>query len=100
MNRNIDFIKNGGKNTLPGVISLSFNGANGESMLHRLDLRGICVSAGAACDSVNTNVSHVLKAIKLDEKYAKGTIRISLGKRNNVEDANYIANEIVKIIGK
>ena len=97
-NGNIDFLKNGGHNTLPGVISLSFNGANGEAMLHRLDLRGICVSTGSACDSVNTNISHVLKAIELDEKYAKGTIRISLGKRNNAEDADYIANEIIKIV--
>lgn len=97
-NGNIDFIRNGGHNTLPGMISLSFNGANGESILHRLDLRGICVSTGSACDSVNTNVSHVLKAIELDEKYAKGTIRISLGKRTNVEDAEYLANEIIKIV--
>ena len=99
-NRNIDFIKNGGNNTLPGMISLSFNGVDGEAMLHRLDLRGICVSTGSACDSVNTNVSHVLQSIKLDEKYAKGTIRISLGKRNTIEDADYIANEIIKIVGK
>ena len=97
-NRNIDFVKNGGKNTLPGVISLSFNGTNGEAMLHRLDLRGICVSTGSACDSANTNISHVLQAIGLDERYSKGTIRISLGKYNTMEDADYIVNEIIKIV--
>ena len=96
-NRNIDFLRNGGHNTLPGVISLSFNGTDGEAMLHRLDLRGICVSTGSACDSTNTNVSHVLTAIGLEEMYAKGTIRISFGKRNSLEDANYIADEIKKI---
>lgn len=96
--KNIDYIKNGGSNTLPGLISLSFLGVNGEAMLHRLDLRGISVSTGSACDSVNTNISHVLKAIGLDEGYAKGTIRISLGKNNTVEDVDYIADEIIKII--
>lgn len=90
--------KNGGYNTLPGNISLSLKDQDGEALLHRLDLRGICVSAGSACDSKNTSVSHVLKAIHLDERYAKGTIRISLGKDNTEDDIRYIANELKKII--
>ena len=96
--RNIDFLKNGGSNTLPGMMSLSFNGFNGEAMLHRLDLRGICVSTGSACDSINTNISHVLQAINLEKKYAKGTIRISLGKNNTIEDVKYMADELIKIV--
>lgn len=61
-------------------------------------LRGICISTGSACDSKNTNILHVLKAIKLDEQYAKGTIRISLGKDNTEEDIRYIADELKKIM--
>lgn len=94
----IDFIKNGGDNTLPGLISLSFRGFEGEIILHRLDLRGISISTGSACDSKKTNISHVLKALKLKEDVAKGTIRISLGKNNTEEDAEYIAQEIMKIV--
>ena len=45
-------------------------------------IRGVCVSTGSACDSINTNISHVLQSIGLKEEYAKGTIRISLGKAN------------------
>ena len=60
-------------------------------------IRGVCVSTGSACDSINTNISHVLQSIGLKEGYAKGTIRISLGKRNTIEDVDYIVNEIIKI---
>ena len=60
-------------------------------------IRGVCVSTGSACDSINTNISHVLQSIGLKEEYAKGTIRISLGKRNTIEDVDYIVNEIIKI---
>ena len=65
--------------------------------MHRLDLMGICVSTGSACDSKNTQISHVIKAIGIPEEYAKGTIRISLGKDNSVEDVDEIANAIIKI---
>lgn len=94
----IEFIKNGGKNTLSGNISLSFKNQDGEAMLHRLDLKGICVSTGSACDSHNTNISHVLQAIHLNKEYAKGTIRISLGKDNTIEEIKIVAEEIIKIV--
>lgn len=94
----IRFIRNGAKEHAFGIMSLSFPNQDGESILHRLDLKGIIVSTGAACDSVNTKISHVLKAIRLDEKYAKGTIRISLGKNNTEEDANKIASELKEIL--
>lgn len=53
---------------------------------------------GSACDSVNTQISHVLKAIHLDERIAEGTIRISLGKNNSEEEITSIADAIAKII--
>ncbi|WP_446787123.1 cysteine desulfurase family protein [Macellibacteroides fermentans] len=94
----MDFKRNGSDNHLPGNISLSFNHADGEALLHRLDLMGICVSTGSACDNVNTQVSHVLKAINLDDDYAKGTIRISLGKDNTYEEAEIIADSLIQIL--
>lgn len=97
---NKDIVKNGGNNTLAGNISLSFKNQDGEALLHRLDLRGICVSTGSACNSKNTTISHVLQAIGLDEEYAKGTIRISLGKDNTKEEVYYLANELNKIVMK
>ena len=60
---------------------------------------GISISTGSACDSKNTEISHVLKAIKLDEELALGTIRISLGKYNTQEEAERIADALIKVVG-
>lgn len=95
----IPFIRNGGLNTLPGLISLSFPGRDGEAILHRMDLLGICISTGSACNSQDTEISHVLKAIDLDENYARGTIRISLGKYNTSKDVEKIVHGLKKILG-
>ncbi len=94
----LDFVRNGAENHLPGLLSLSFNKCDGEMLLHRLDLMGICVSTGAACDTKRTQVSHVLKAIGLEDRYARGTIRISLGKDNTIEDCDAIVDGLVKIL--
>lgn len=94
----IDYIRNGSEEHIPGNISLSFRGADGEALLHRLDLMGICVSTGAACDTVNTQISHVLKAIGLDVEYAKGTIRISLGSNNTIEEINTLSKKLIRIL--
>ncbi len=94
----LDYIRNG-VNQLPGNISLSFAYAEGEMILHRLDLKKICISTGSACDSVNTQVSHVIKAIGVPEKYAKGTIRISLGKDNTEEEVESIVAALINVLG-
>ena len=94
----VRFIRNGGHNTIPGNMSLSFPGYDGEAILHRLDLIGICVSTGSACDSKETQISHVLQAIHLDKEFAKGTIRVSLGKNNTIQDTKDIADALIKIL--
>lgn len=94
----VHFKRNGKSNTLPGLLSLSFPGKKGEVILHRLDLMGICISTGSACDSKNTEISHVLKAIKLENSAALGTIRISLGKNNTDEESLIIAKALTKIV--
>jgi len=91
-------VLNGGDNSLPGLISLSFSEADGEAILHRMDLMGISISTGSACNSVSTEISHVLKAIKLNEALAKGTIRISFGKNNTEDDVRAIVNALKKIL--
>lgn len=98
--RDLDCIKNGADNHIPGNISLSFRNFDGEAILHRMDLMGICISTGSACDTVNTQISHVIKAIGVPEEYAAGTIRISLSKDNTKEEAENIATALVRILGK
>lgn len=94
----MDFIRNGGTNHLPGHISLSFRNADGEALLHRLDLMGISVSTGSACNSESTELSHVLKAVELPPDYAYGTIRISLGYENTADEVSTIADSLQKIL--
>ena len=94
----VEFLRNDGQTRIPGNISLSFPGQDGEAMLHRLDLMGICVSTSSACDSTNTQISHVLRAIGLDVRFAKGTIRISLGKHSTSGDVDSIASALIKIL--
>ena len=94
----IDYKRNGALKHVPGNMSFSFRGYEGEMILHRLDLKGICVSTGSACDSKNTQVSHVLQAMHIDEEYALGTIRISLGVSNTVDEVKIIADAISSII--
>ena len=94
----IAFYRNGAENHIKGNVSLSFPNRSGESIMHRLDLKGICVSTGSACDSKETQISHVLKAIGLEEMLAKGTIRISLSKYNTEHDMMKIVQVIVGIL--
>ena len=93
----IDFVINGHPTErLPGNINISFKGRSGEGLMHMLDLKEICVSTGSACDSVNQQVSHVIKAIDVPADYREGTIRVTFGNNNTEEDAIDIAKAIIK----
>lgn len=94
----IVYRQNGGENTLPGLLSLSFPGEDGEGILHCMDLAGICISTGSACDSVNTRISHVLRAIGLEESAARGTVRISLGKDNTEDEVEEIFAALKRVL--
>ena len=59
---------------------------------------GICVSTGSACDSKNTQISHVLSAMNLFPKSAKGTIRLSFSKDNTLSDISEIVTGIQKVL--
>ena len=96
----LNFVRNGSSQHIPGNISLSFENANGETLLHRLDLMGICVSTGAACDNVSTQTSHVLNAIGLKQEYAQGTIRVSLGIHNNNTETDVIVSALCSALNK
>jgi len=85
---------------LPGLISLSLPGMDAEGLLHILDLKGIAVSTGAACNSKETMISHVLSAIHLPVLYASGTIRISFSRDNTEAEAKALASFIVRLYRK
>ena len=95
---NIDFLVNGSSHRIPGSLSLSFHHADGEMLLHRLDLMGTAVATGSACNSKDTVLSHVIQAISVPDEYAHGTIRITFGMDNTTEHAVRIAQQIIKIL--
>lgn len=94
----VKYVRNGDISHVPGIISLSFPNFDGEMIMHRMDLKGIMISTGSACDSKNVQISHVLKAIHLDDSLARGTIRISLGRFNTLEDTHAIAEALSNIL--
>ena len=96
----IDFLRNGAPNRIPGNINVSIKGADGEMLLHRMDLKGVCISTGSACDSANTQISHVIQAIHVPDEYARGTIRISFGKYNQESDAQEVVSKLIEILKK
>ena len=75
---------------LPGTSNLGFLGAEGETLLIRLDLEGIAVSTGSACSSGSTEPSHVLLAMGLPEGAVKGSLRFSLGWGNTETDVERV----------
>ncbi|MBN2267246.1 MAG: cysteine desulfurase, partial [Candidatus Babeliaceae bacterium] len=94
----VDFLLNGDSDRLPGNLNISIRNQDGEALLHRLDLCGILVSTGAACNSGTSDASHVIKALGTPREYANGTIRISLSKDNTVEDVLAISEAIITIV--
>lgn len=85
---------------LPGTLNVSFAGAEGESILLYLDLEGIGVSTGSACASGSLDPSHVLLATGIGAELAHGSIRISMGRENTLEDIQYTIEVLERVIKK
>ncbi len=83
---------------LPGHVNFSFEFIEGESMLMLLDSVGICGSSGSACTSGSLDPSHVLLAIGLPHAIAHGSLRLSLGRENTMEDVDYILEKLPPIV--
>ena len=83
---------------LPGTVNVCVEGIEGESLLLRLDLAGICASSGSACTSGSLEPSHVLLAIGRPAEIAHGSLRLSLSETNTEEDVDYILEKLPGII--
>ena len=84
-------LKNGDLRKLPNILNIYFPYQNAQDLLIKLDLNGIAVSSGSACSTRSTQSSHVLKAIGLNEKRIKNSLRLSFGKFT-------IKEEIIKVL--
>jgi len=83
---------------LAGNVNFSFKGCEGEALLASLDLVGIAVSTGSACNSATLQRSHVLTAMGVADDLNQSSIRFSLGRSTTKEDIDYTVTELVKIV--
>ena len=84
----------------PGILNCRFPGITGEEMAVRLDLKGICVSPGAACGAREASPSHVLLAMGQTEQQAREAVRFSLGKYTTLEEIEKTAQTVAQIVNK
>ncbi|MBR6614182.1 MAG: cysteine desulfurase NifS [Clostridia bacterium] len=98
----IPYVKlNGDRNSrLAGSVNISFKGIEGESLLLMLDMKNIEASSGSACTSGSLDPSHVLLAIGLKHEIAHGSLRLSYGECNTMEDAKYIVDSLIEIVAR
>lgn len=90
---------NGGmENRMAGNANISILGVEGEALLLRLDMAGICASSGSACTTGSLDPSHVLLSLGLPHEVAHGSLRISLGDENTEEDVDYILEVLPGIV--
>lgn len=85
---------------LSGNVNFSFRFLEGESLLLMLDMKGIQASSGSACTSGSLDPSHVLLAIGLPHEIAHGSLRVSFGERNTVEEVDFLVDSLEEIVGK
>lgn len=85
---------------LPGLVNIGIPGVRGESLVHLLDLKGICVSAASACSAGTDVPSHVLLAMGYSEKEAMEALRISYGRETTEQNAGDVVRAIVGAVGK
>lgn len=87
-------------NRLPNNVNISFQFIEGESLLIMLDMAGICASSGSACTSGSLDPSHVLLAIGLPHEIAHGSLRLTVGEENTMEEMDYVVDKVKEIVQK
>ncbi|MGA7076150.1 MAG: cysteine desulfurase NifS [Halobacteriota archaeon] len=90
---------NGGRERrLPNNANFSFSYIEGESLVLRLNAKGVAGSTGSACSSKKLEPSHVLLAIGLDPVDAHGSLRLTLGRDTTEADIQYVKEVLPGIV--
>ena len=83
---------------VPGTVNMCFEGIEGESLLLMLDANGICASSGSACTSGSLDPSHVLLSLGLPHEVAHGSLRLSIGEYNTMEEIDHICQVVPQVV--
>ena len=87
-----------GRDSAPHVVSVSIGGIRSEVLLHSLEDRGICVSAGSACSAHKATTSSTLQAIGVEKKYLDSTLRFSFSVFTTQEEIDYTLQQMYDMI--
>jgi cysteine desulfurase len=77
-----------------------FDFIEGEGLVLGLDFKGIATSTGSACSTGSLEPSHVLLALGLAHEHARGSLRITLGRENTEEEADYFLEVLPGVVSK
>lgn len=83
---------------VPGTVNMCFEGIEGESLLLLLDAKGVCASSGSACTSGSLDPSHVLLSLGLPHEVAHGSLRLSIGEYNTMEEIDHIIKVVPEVV--
>ena len=86
------------KHHVPGTVNMCFEGIEGESLLLLLDAKGVCASSGSACTSGSLDPSHVLLSLGLPHEVAHGSLRLSIGEYNNMDEIDHIIKVVPEVV--
>jgi len=86
------------KKRLPNNINISVEHVEGEALLMNLDLEGIAVSTGSACSAGSQEPSHVLKALRLSREFARGSLRLTLGRFTTEEEVDRVSDVLTSAV--
>lgn len=93
-------VVNSGPDGLPGVVHVSFDDCEGDSLLMLLDAQGVQCSTGSACTAGVASASHVLLAMGMDRAAARGSLRFSIGADNTADDIDAATGALGQVIDR
>jgi cysteine desulfurase len=85
---------------LSNTSNISFDGVESQAAVILLDRHRLCCSAGSACRTGSTDASHVLRAMKLSDERARGSLRFSFGRFNTQSDLEQACKIVPQVIEK
>ena len=83
---------------IPGIINISFNFVEGESLI--MSLPDIALSSGSACTSASLEPSYVLRALGLNDELAHSSLRFSIGRFTTEEDVDHAISSVKTAVTK
>jgi cysteine desulfurase len=81
-------------------IHLTFMGVNGEDLIIKLDEHGIAASTGSACSIQTQKASHVLKAMGFNHEQITGSLRMSFGYLNTLDEVEQTIDVLKKVVSE